>query len=98
MNDAVFDWVSKFSEHIHRADEIRRKKQDLQQARAKQCGNCDHWMKTTCKPEKKLGQFKSCASRACSDFKQTARSQQREVEIAWELDKLTIEQESKQND
>lgn len=36
--------------------------------RSLKCGNCDHWMKTTCYPEKQLNQFKSCASIACKDF------------------------------
>lgn len=89
MSDAVFDWASRFSEHIHRADAIRLKKRDLAQARANVCGNCEHWMKTTCKPEKQHKQFKSCSSSACGDFKQTQSSQRREVTLARELDEMT---------
>ena len=32
------------------------------------CGDCYHWMKTTCVPEKQWGQFKSCYSLPCKDF------------------------------
>jgi hypothetical protein len=34
----------------------------------RKCGNCYHWMKSSCKPENELNQVKSCNAYPCKDF------------------------------
>jgi hypothetical protein len=57
--------------------EIERKVLQIRDARDRKCGNCDRWMKSSCDPEKKRGQFKDCDSWACRDFifKEAAKEQ-----------------------
>ena len=64
----IFAVFSKLSTFVHLANERQRKLQQINSVQARRCGNCHHWMKSGCKPEKKLGQFKSSSSLACGDF------------------------------
>ena len=66
--DAVFDAFGKFSELVHLRDALDKKNGQVRAVTTYRCGNCDHWMKTTCVPEKQHGQFKSCESVACGAF------------------------------
>ena len=50
------------------ADKRRNKAEQLKSVTERRCGNCYHWMKNSCKPEKELKQFKSMNSYACKDF------------------------------
>ena len=65
---AIFNAVGKLGKAIIEADKRNRIRRDIQSLRAKECGHCDYWMKSTCRPEKELGQFKSCSSYGCKDF------------------------------
>ena len=62
----AFEQISNLSEIV---EQRRRKYEELRGLKAKVCGNCDHWMKSSCGPEKEEKQFKSCGSIACCDFK-----------------------------
>lgn len=44
--EAIFDAFGKFSEVIHRADKERRALEVLQGRSRRECGNCEHWMKS----------------------------------------------------
>ncbi len=70
MSDAaaIFDAVGKLGKAIIEADKRNCIHRDIQSLKAKECGHCDYWMKSTCRPEKELGQFKSCSSYGCKDF------------------------------
>lgn len=81
--DAIFDAVGKASRLVHLHDEIRKKQHQLRSVLNKRCGNCDKWMKSTCIPEKKHKQFKSCDSFGCKDFV-----------ICWHSNKLSKQFES----
>jgi hypothetical protein len=49
-------------------DRRNQKLRQIASLHEKRCGNCWRWMKSSCVPEKKHGQFKSCNSYACDDF------------------------------
>jgi len=66
--NAIFDAISKASSQIIWEDKAREKRKQIRDAELKRCGNCFHWMKTSCVPEKKHKQFKSCNSFGCKDF------------------------------
>ncbi len=66
--DAIFNILSKASEFIHKQDEINKARKHLVGMEEKKCGMCQYWMRSDCKPEKELGQFKSAKSFPCKDF------------------------------
>ena len=66
--NSVFDAFGKFSDIVHLSDARQDKQAQIRDVNSRRCGNCDHWMKTTCVPEKKHGQFKSNYSTACGGF------------------------------
>lgn len=72
----AWDMGKKFSAAVHHQDEVNRKQDQLLRAYASRCGNCFHWMKATCYPEKHLKQFKSADSLACHSFERSQRSSQ----------------------
>lgn len=72
----IFDVAMKVSDEIDRVDKIEKKQQQIQSVESKRCGNCDLWMKSTCRPEKEFKQFKSCNSFACKDFKRDSISKE----------------------
>lgn len=66
--NAIFDAVGKASAYICLKDKLDSKARQLYSVQEHRCGNCWHWMKSSCKPEKQRGQFKNCNSLACQDF------------------------------
>jgi hypothetical protein len=64
----IWDFASRISAAVHKADAIRQKQAQIDGVSRKTCGNCDHWMKTSCVPEKVHRQFKSVSDQACGDF------------------------------
>ncbi len=66
--DAIFDAVGRHAAYVVRTDKRGRKAAQLRSVQEKRCGNCYHWMKRSCTPEKQHGQFKSMNSLACKDF------------------------------
>lgn len=66
--ESIFNTVGKLGQLSVISDQRRKKLVQIRELEAKNCGNCDHWMKSSCKPEKKQKQFKSCNSIACRDF------------------------------
>ena len=66
--DRIFDAVGKASVYVIACDKINEKRKQLSDVQARRCGNCYHWMKSSCAPEKQHGQFKSSISYACKDF------------------------------
>ena len=86
--DAIFDAVSKASRFMLRYDAIETKKAQIADVASKSCGHCFHWMKASCIPEKKFGQFKSCNSYGCNDFARCPFSEQLIQKFNDELDEL----------
>ena len=68
MIDAIFKAAEKAGTFVHLVDSARKKREQVSSVEARNCGNCDHWMKSSCRPEKELKQSKSCNSIACKDF------------------------------
>lgn len=68
--DAIFDAFGKLSQLTVLADKQREKQAQIKSVNEKRCGNCYHWMKSSCIPEKQHKKFKSTSSRACKDFHQ----------------------------
>ncbi len=68
MIDEIFDAVMNVTDEILRFEKISEKKQQIKNMKERRCGNCYYWMKSTCRPEKELKQFKSISSFACKDF------------------------------
>lgn len=46
----VFEWASKFSDHVHLLDEIRRTRTQISNCET-QCGSCSKWMTPSCPRE-----------------------------------------------
>ncbi len=87
--DAIFDGFARFSAAVHLHDEIRKLQRRIRNSERRECGNCNHWMKSSCKPEKEGGNFKSMSSYACKDFVPTAWDIKFTGELKAELDQLT---------
>lgn len=83
--NAIFDAIDKASTYVNLKEAIRRKKEQVDSCEANRCGNCYHWMKTTCAPEKLHKQFKSCASLACNNFEHDSGSKKLANEFSSEL-------------
>lgn len=64
----IFEAAEKASKIVNLEDRIRSKEEQIASVTCLKCGNCDHWMKTSCRPEKERGEFKSVSSPACEDF------------------------------
>ena len=60
--------------------QVASKRKQLSEMMDRRCGNCSRWMKSTCKPEKERGQFKSINSFACQDFSQVEHTFAGEIE------------------
>jgi hypothetical protein len=84
----IFDAFMKMSEHSGLRDQAARKQEQINSVCARRCGNCDHWMKTSCKPEKVHKQFKSSGSIACAEFERDWGSKKLEAEFRGELDQI----------
>lgn len=82
----IFDAMNRASRRMQAEVRRRELQQDIAESKSKTCGNCDHWMKCTCKPEKDHGQFKSCGSCGCNDFSRTEWEESRIRELEAELD------------
>jgi hypothetical protein len=89
--DAIFDAFYKATSEIHKLDAIQKKQEQINRVTAKRCGNCDLWMKSTCIPEKKHGQFKSMNSRACNAFTYCHSSLSLQDEFTAELAEIVNE-------
>lgn len=76
--DRIFDAAIKASAELHREDRIRRINADIRTACERRCGNCHHWMKNSCVPEKQHKQRKSMNSIACRMFERDRQS------VEWE--------------
>jgi len=79
----IFDAVIAASGMMAREYAIQEKKQHIIDISKKECGNCWHWMKSTCKPEKEKGIFKSMSGCPCKDFVWTSST----VELVKKLEK-----------
>ena len=70
----IFNSLIAASGAMARHYSIQEKKQRIAEAKREECGNCWHWMKITCKPEKKKGIFKSMSGSPCGDFERKQRN------------------------
>lgn len=91
--NAIFGAVASLSAVVHLDDKIKQKKAQIELCVSKTCGNCWHWMKTTCVLEKEQGLFRSMNDRACKRFSLDPGSQK----LAWEFEQEleTIEKKRK---
>lgn len=69
LTDRIFDSFMEVSKLVCLEDKKRQVKQQLSSVTARRCGNCCHWMRNSCIPEKEHKQFKSINSEACSGFR-----------------------------
>ncbi len=83
--DSIFDAVSQYAASVMAAEAISRKRRQIVEAKQLRCGNCWHWMKRSCKPEKQRGYFKSISSFGCGDFELTSWQVTRIQELEAEL-------------
>jgi hypothetical protein len=90
MNEVerIFGMFDGLSEMIHLQDEVNRKQAQIRSVNERRCGNCGHWMKTSCAPEKQHKQFKSINSVACGAFALDAGSRRLNDQFAVELQEL----------
>jgi hypothetical protein len=86
--NGIFDAFMKFSEYSGLRNQAARKQEQINSVMQRRCGNCDHWMKTSCKPEKVHKQFKSSGSIACGAFQRDPMSLKLEAEFRGELDQI----------
>ena len=84
MVDDIFDAVGAMAKESIRKNKIWDKQAQIDSVTKRECGNCGHWMKSTCKLEKERGQFKSMNTVACEDFDRESY-----------VDKLILESETK---
>lgn len=89
--DTIFDAFFETSKKVHLQDNINKKKAQLKSIKAKRCGNCDDWMKSTCIPEKKYGDKKNINSLGCKDFSPDSISKELEKKYIQELRELEKE-------
>ena len=68
MATLIFDAAIRAGEIAGLERQIAEKKEQIRSVTEQRCGNCFHWMKTTCKPEKQGKRFCSTNSPACNDF------------------------------
>jgi len=70
MNDInqIFDILADLCTLAIINDRYNSKLKQIKSVQKRNCGNCNHWMKSSCYPEKDFGQFKSANSYACIGF------------------------------
>lgn len=84
--DAIFDAFYKAFDFVRLTDAARKKSVQIRDVTSRTCGNCDHWMKSTCVPEKKHGQLKSMGSIGCGAFSQAPAMAELASKFTSELD------------
>ncbi len=84
----VWGFADKLSEVVHRRARIRAKEFQFASVTEKRCGNCYHWMKSSCKREKQFGEFKSSASAGCGEFEMCPQSDLLAAKFRGELEDL----------
>ena len=94
--EAIFDAAMKASNVIHLIDAIQKKKAQIKSVASEICGNCNHWMRSTCKSEKVYKRYRTGNDIACTDFSLSHGSHQLidifQKELSELKDKLKIEQ------
>ena len=66
--NAIFDAIGNISKSRHLMTRHVAKISQIDSVQSERCGNCDHWMKSSCVPEKQRKEFKSAGSPGCKDF------------------------------
>ena len=84
----LWDWATRFSDHIHRRDEIARLTREIAQI-GRTCGDCYSWMKSReCPREKNVGGISrgpSCKEPICKQFVETSLASARRKELQGNL-------------
>ena len=88
--NAIFDALGKTAQICQIKDQYQNKLAQIESVQAKRCGNCEHWMKSSCVPEKEHRQFKSIGSLACKDFSLAHSSEYMIKEFTDELRKIEL--------
>ena len=86
--EMIFDAALKASSYIYLKDAIHNKQTQIRNVLSKRCGNCFHWMKSSCMPEKEHKQFKTCNSFICKDFVLSPISEELSKKFTIELEHL----------
>jgi len=89
--NAIFDAAGKVFCALIKDDKIREKNDQIRSVTERRCGNCDHWMTSTCRPEKDRKQLKSMNSSACKDFERSYASKRLEAQFRDELQSIQEE-------
>lgn len=84
----IFEAAMAVSHALQKQHLINEKKAQIRSVTEKRCGNCHHWMKTSCVREKKFKEFKSINSIACGDYEQSCESVALFNEFSAELIKI----------
>jgi len=87
----IFNAVAMASAQIIKEEKLANKAKQIADVQRKVCGNCEHWMKTTCIPEKKHGKLKSCNSLGCEAWVWGFRSKYILSELTKEFETLRAE-------
>ena len=87
----LFDALLKIDTINGMKRKLNEKIEQIKAWKKEECGNCHHWMKSSCKPEKESGQYKTCGSLACRDFLLCHRSETHIREATGELENMGIE-------
>ena len=82
--DRVFDaFMEDMSAKILRADAERRRAEQLRARAKRECGNCEHWMKSReCPIDDQRRGFPSCGHPACEKFTPTRDAAEAAQELA----------------
>lgn len=87
IND-IWNIVADFSAILIKHDQITQKQQQIKNCRSHACGNCEHWMKSGCIPEKEHKKFKSISSQGCKLFQLSWSSEKIAKDLEKELQEL----------
>ena len=89
--DAFWDALAEGMKADAKRYRIQQKQEQIRSVTARRCGNCHHWMKSSCKPEKERKEFKSCNSLACGDFEPSWSRDELLKQFTQELDAIKAE-------
>lgn len=68
--EMLFDAFATAGARMHAEDECRRKREQLASVQKRECGNCEHWMKSSdCPIDDQRKGFPSMGHPACGKFK-----------------------------
>lgn len=94
----IWDWAGKFSEAVHRRDEMRKLSIEIRKI-GTTCGDCDKWMKTSMCPAEKsdisgYSKGPSCNGLKCQQLIETKQATERREELKAKLARLEVKEQA----